>query len=121
MGDDKDKSVIEKLVDKINDTVENIVTTASDALNHAMEPEPLEPGDKVLFVPMAGDGVDPMMPQVPAVIPTKKRKASKKPKPTPKKAATKKTAKKSAKKSVKKAVKKAAKKAVKTKSKKSKR
>jgi hypothetical protein len=40
--DDKDKNVIEKLVDKINDAVENITTTVSDAVQHAMEPRPRE-------------------------------------------------------------------------------
>ena len=38
-----DKNVIEQLVDKINDAVENIATTASEALQHAMEPEPEKP------------------------------------------------------------------------------
>jgi hypothetical protein len=40
MDDDKEKSAIEKMVDKVNDAVENIVNTASAAAMKAMEPEP---------------------------------------------------------------------------------
>jgi hypothetical protein len=35
--DDKDKNVIEQIVDKVNDFVEDIASTASDALDQAME------------------------------------------------------------------------------------
>jgi hypothetical protein len=48
MDDDKDKNVIEKLVDKINEAVENITTTVSDAVQHAMEPDPVKPGEHPL-------------------------------------------------------------------------
>jgi hypothetical protein len=113
MDNDKDKSLIEKMVNKINDVVENIVTTASDAAQHAMEPEPIKPGEQVVFMPMAGDGfADPLMspmPTMPVVIPKKKRKAPVKLAPAkipPKNAAPKKTAKKAAKKTVKKSGKK---------------
>jgi hypothetical protein len=40
VDDDKEKSIVEKMVDKINDVVENLATTAADALQHAMEPDP---------------------------------------------------------------------------------
>jgi ribosomal protein S10 len=40
MDDDNQKSVVEKLVDKVNDTVANIVNTAAAAAMKAMEPEP---------------------------------------------------------------------------------
>ena len=43
MDDDKDKNVVEKFVDKINDVVEKVVTTASNAAQHAMEPDPDKP------------------------------------------------------------------------------
>ena len=60
-----DKNVIEKLADKINDAVENIVSTTADALDHAMQPEPLKPGEEAItFMRMAGDGFvsDPLTP-----------------------------------------------------------
>jgi hypothetical protein len=102
--DDKDKNVIEKLVDKINDAVENITTTVSDAVQHAMEPDPVRPSEQpVAYMPMAGDGLlaDPMMPPF-VVIPRRKKATSKNaPKESGKKAA-KKTVKKSAKKAAKK-------------------
>jgi hypothetical protein len=40
MDDDKEKSVIEKMIDKVNDAVENIANTASAAAMKAMEAEP---------------------------------------------------------------------------------
>jgi hypothetical protein len=40
MDDDKEKSAIEKIIDKVNDSVENIANTASAAAMKAMEPEP---------------------------------------------------------------------------------
>lgn len=56
MDDDKEKSLVEKMVHKINAAVENIANTASDAAKHAMEPQPVKPGEPVVLVPMAGDG-----------------------------------------------------------------
>jgi hypothetical protein len=104
MDDDKEKSLVEKMVDKINDVVENIANTASDAARHAMEPQPVKPGEQVVFMPMAGDGfADPLMspmPMMPVVIPKKKRKVPVKLAPAkipPKNAAAKKMAKKAAK------------------------
>ena len=43
MVDDKDKNVIEQLVDKVNDFVETIAKTASDALDDAIEPASVKP------------------------------------------------------------------------------
>jgi hypothetical protein len=43
MDDDKDKNVIEQLVDKVNDFVETIANTASDALDDAIEPASVKP------------------------------------------------------------------------------
>jgi hypothetical protein len=40
MDDDKEKSAIEKIIDKVNNAVENMVITASAAAMKAMEPEP---------------------------------------------------------------------------------
>ena len=40
MDDDKEKSAIEKMIDKVNDAVESIANTASAAAMKAMEPEP---------------------------------------------------------------------------------
>jgi hypothetical protein len=40
MDDDKEKSAIEKMIDKVNDAVENIANTAAAAATKAMEPEP---------------------------------------------------------------------------------
>ena len=92
------------MVDKINDAVENITTTVSDAVQHAMDPDPVRPSEQpVAYMPMAGDGLlaDPMMPPF-VVIPRRKKSASKNaPKESGKKAA-KKTVKKSAKKAAKK-------------------
>ncbi len=100
MDDDKDKIAIEKLVDKINDAVENMTTTVSDAVQHAMEPDPVKPGEQpVAYMPMAL--ADPMMPPF-VVIPRRKKSTSKN--------APKESGKKTARKTVKKSAKKAAKK-----------
>jgi hypothetical protein len=40
MDDDKEKSAIEKMIDKVNDAVESIANTASAVAIKAMEPEP---------------------------------------------------------------------------------
>ena len=39
------------------EAVKDLAHTASEAAKHAMEPEPLKPGDKVVAVPMAADGM----------------------------------------------------------------
>jgi hypothetical protein len=117
MDDDKEKSAIEKMIDKVNDAVENMVITASDAAMKAMEPEP-DPKqiagttNEQVYIPEATDTA-----AVPAPLfaaPAKKRRAL--PKTTavkataPKKSAKKSTRKKTAKKADAKASKKAAKK-----------
>jgi hypothetical protein len=57
MDDDRDKNLVEKLVDKINDVVEKIVTTPSDAAQHAMESDVKKmSGQPIASMPMAGDG-----------------------------------------------------------------
>ncbi|MGZ4965217.1 MAG: hypothetical protein ACXWC8_21895 [Limisphaerales bacterium] len=102
--DDKDKNVIEKLVDQINDAIENIATTASEALRHAMEAEPEKAGERtVAFMPIVGDGSlpDTATPSVVA-IPRRKKSTSKKAPTTSGKKASKKAAKKSSKGAVKK-------------------
>jgi hypothetical protein len=77
MGDDKehDKSLVETTIA----AVKEMATSITDAAKHAMEPEPLKPGDKVFLVPAAGDGADPLMspsPMTPVVV--KKRAAKRK-------------------------------------------
>jgi predicted Zn-dependent protease len=60
MGDEEhDKSIIEKTVE----TVKDIATKASDAAKKALGPERPKPGEDVVFLPAAGDGLaDPLMP-----------------------------------------------------------
>ena len=99
MDGDKDKNVIEQLVDKINDAVESIATTASEALQHAMEAE--KPGGQpVALMPMAGDGMLAETAVPPVVIIPRRKKSTSKPAPKrPAKRAAKKAVKKTAKKS----------------------
>ena len=40
--DDKDKNVIEQIVDTVNDFVESFANTAAEALDQAMEPSPVK-------------------------------------------------------------------------------
>jgi cell division septation protein DedD len=113
MDDDKEKSAIEKMIDKVNDAVENMVITASAAAMKAMEPEP-DPEqvagttNEQVYIPEATDAA-----AVPAPLfaaPAKKKRAL--PKTTavkataPKKSAKKSTRKKTAKKAAAKASKK---------------
>ena len=101
MDDDEEKNVIEKLVDKINDVVENMATTASEALQHAMEPEPEKPDEQaVAFMPMAGDGLvaGTAMPPL-VIVPRRKKSISKKAPAKSAKKATKKSGKKTVSKS----------------------
>ena len=103
MDDDKDKNVIEQFVDKINDAVEKIATTASEAFQHAMEPEPEKPAEHpVALMPTAGDGLVADMVHPPVVkVPRRKKSTSKKgQKTSPAKKAAKKSAKKAAKESL---------------------
>jgi hypothetical protein len=59
MDDKEEKSVIEQMVDKINDAVENLVNTASEAAMKALEPEPLKKNEEqpIASLPLAGDGL----------------------------------------------------------------
>jgi hypothetical protein len=115
--DDNEKSVIEKMVDKVNDAVANIVNTAAAAAMKAMEPES-DPErvagttNEQVYIPEATDAA-----AVPAPLfaaPAKKKRAL--PKTTavkaaaPKKSVKKSTQKKTAEKTATKASKKAAKK-----------
>ena len=117
MDNDNQKSVVEKLVDKVNDTVANIVNTAAAAAMKAMEPEP-DPAqvagatNEQGYIPEATDTA--AVPGPLFAAPAKKKRAL--PKTTavkaaaPKKSAKKSTKKKIAKKTATKASKKAAKK-----------
>jgi hypothetical protein len=89
-----DKNFIEKTIN----AVKEIAHTASEAAKHAMEPEPLKPGDKVVLMPMVTDGMmgESMMP--PLVVVRSKKKTPKTSSKKPANKAAKKTAKKSAKK-----------------------
>jgi hypothetical protein len=94
MDDDKiDKNLFEKTIE----AVKEIAHTASEAAKHAMEPEPLKSGEKVVVMPMVTNGMmgENMMPSFVVV-----RRGKKTPKKTAKKTkkAVKKTAKKSGKK-----------------------
>jgi hypothetical protein len=115
--DDNENSIIEKMVDKVNDAVANIINTASAAAMKAMVPES-DPErvagtiNEQAYIPEATDAA-----AVPAPLfaaPAKKKRAL--PKTTavkaaaPKKSAKKSTKKKTAKKTATKASKKAAKK-----------
>lgn len=124
MDDDKEKSFVEKMVDKINDVVENLATTASDAVQFAMEPNPKPEPEQVartaneqVYIPEAIDPA-PLILSKPAV---EKRKVPVRLAPSkmpPKKAAAKKANKRSSKKSATKSAKKPAKKSLAKKSKK---
>jgi hypothetical protein len=108
---DKDKGIVEKAIE----AVEEFASEVKDAAKHMMDPpEPLKPGDEVVMLPMADDGMfgAPVTPQY-MVVHHRKKRAKKAPKKTAKKTA-KKSAKKAAKKvSPKKAKKSKAKSAVK--------
>jgi hypothetical protein len=69
--DDKDKNVIEQIVDKINDAVETVATVAADALSQAMEPDPVKEDHQPIS--------EPPMPftVMPVHAPTKKPRAKK--------------------------------------------
>jgi len=108
--DGKDKGVIEKTIE----AVEEFASEVKDAAKHMMAPpEPVKPGDEVVMLPMADDGMfgTPMTPQF-MVVHHRKKRAKKAPKKTAK-AAAKKTKKPAKKVSSKKAKKSKAKSAVK--------
>jgi hypothetical protein len=101
MDDDKDKNVVEKLVAKISEVVDNVVSTASQAAQHAMEADAEKmTGQPVAYV--AGDSFisDPMMPlAMMPVYASKKRRPARKKTKTPAKKVAKKPVKKTDKKS----------------------
>jgi hypothetical protein len=106
MDDDKDKGIIEKTIE----AVEEFASEVKDTAKHMMDPpEPLKPGDEVVMTPSLDDGMfgPPTTPQFMVIHHPRKSSAKKAPKKNAKTAA-KKTAKKSAKK---KTAKKSAKKA----------
>jgi hypothetical protein len=120
MHDDTEKS----LVDKTIAAVKHIAEIATQAAEHALDPEPLKPGETVVMLPPANDGLfgAPEMPTY-VVVPVRKKsrkkasankvrakKAAKTPARKSRKSAPKKNAKKTSKTSAKKAVKKTAKK-----------
>src|SRR5450631_2229148 len=100
MHDDTEKS----LVDKTIAAVKHIAEIATHAAEHALDPEPLKPGETVVMLPPANDGLlgAPEMPTY-VVVPVRKKSRKKAP-------ANKVRAKKAAKTSAKKAVKKTARK-----------
>jgi hypothetical protein len=113
MGYDKEKSIVEKTIE----TVKEMATSVTDAAKHAMEPEPLKPGDQVVTMPLMDAGLmaDPIMPPFVVIRRQKKTAPEKAVKRSAKKSAgpinsTKKksSAKKIATKSTKKAAKKSA-------------
>src|SRR3982074_595399 len=70
-GDKQEKSAIEKMVDKINDAVENLVNTASEAAMKALEPEtPKSAAQPIASLPLAGDGLvsDPLLAMPPVAL-----------------------------------------------------
>ncbi len=98
MDDDKTKGIIAKTIE----AVEEFASEVSDAAKHLMDPpEPLKPGDEVVMMPMADDGMfgSPMSPQFMVIHRRRKSRAKKVAKKTPKTPAqtTKKSAKKAAK------------------------
>jgi hypothetical protein len=120
MDHDTEKS----LVDKTIAAVKNVAEIATHAAEHALDPEPLKPGETVVMLQPANDGLlgAPEMPTY-AVVPVRKKsrkkasankvrakKAAKTSARKSKKAAPKKNAKKTSKTSAKKAVKKTGKK-----------
>jgi hypothetical protein len=64
VDDKEEKNLIEKMVDKINDVVENIANTASDAAAHMMESDANNISAQPL-IPVAADAAAMPMPLVP--------------------------------------------------------
>jgi hypothetical protein len=92
MDDDKDKGIIEKTIE----AVEEFASEVKDTAKHMMDPpEPLKPGDEVVMMPTADYGMfsPPPTPQFMVIHHPRKSRAKKAAKTTAKK-----TAKKSAKK-----------------------
>jgi hypothetical protein len=60
--DDKDKGIVEKTIE----AVEEFASEIKEAAKHMMEPEPLQPGDELVMLPIEDSGVlgVPMLPQL---------------------------------------------------------
>jgi hypothetical protein len=100
--DDKDKGIIQKAIE----AVEEVASEVKDAAKHMMDPpEPLKPGDEIVMMPMADNGLfgPPPTPQFMVIHHPRKSRAKK----VAKKAAKKKTKKSATKKTAKKSTKKA--------------
>jgi hypothetical protein len=98
MDDDKDdKSLIEKTIE----VVKEIAHAASEAAKHALEPEPIKPGDEVVYLPATASSImgDSVMPQYVVIPRGKTQKTVKKGGKKMAKKSAKKTANKPAKKS----------------------
>ena len=98
--DEHDKNLVEKTIE----TVKHLAHIASDAAKHAMEPEPLKPGDEVVMMPTTDNGLlgPPSTPQFMVIHHSKKFSAKKVAKKAAKKAAKKSAEKDTAKKPAKK-------------------
>jgi hypothetical protein len=106
MDDDKDKGIIEKSIE----AVEEFASEVKDAAKHMMDPpEPLKPGDEVVMMPTADYGMfsTPPTPQFMVIHHPRKSRAKKAAKKTAK-TAVKKTTHKSAKTTAKRSSKKTA-------------
>ena len=101
MDDDKDKGIIEKTIE----AVEEFASEVKDTAKHMMDPpEPLKPGDEVVMMPTADYGMfsPPPTPQFMVIHHPRKSRAKKAAKTTAKKAAKKSAEKDTAKKPAKK-------------------
>jgi hypothetical protein len=73
-GNEHDKSMLGKAVEAVKDFAANI----SEAAHKTAEPEPLKPGDEVVMMPMAADGLTSETVVPPFVVVRRPRKSSKK-------------------------------------------
>ena len=79
MDDDKDKGIIEKTIE----AVEEFASEVKDTAKHMMDPpEPLKPGDEVVMMPSLDDGMfgPPTTPQFMVIHHPRKSSAKKAPK-----------------------------------------
>jgi hypothetical protein len=86
--DDKDKGIVEKTIE----AVEEFVSEIKDAAKHMMDPpEPLQPGDELVMLPTVDNGMlgAPLTPEYVVVHRPRKALGKKAAKTSPKKAAAK--------------------------------
>ena len=79
MDGDKEKSGIEKMIDKINDAVESIVNIAAEAAIKALEPDtPKNTEQPIASFPQAADGLlsDPLVMPPAATAPAARKQAA---------------------------------------------